>query len=1262
MKNTDLSIFTGLYPLSKTLRFELIPQGSFSIDDFIKSQSFEADVRRSEAYPIVKMIIDSYHKWFIDDSLNGIYIDWQPLRNAIDDYRKDKNESTKKTLDEVKKAIRKEINVAFKNHNDYQNLFKEDLISKLLPIWIEGSNDTDAEMKKQAVKTFHRFSTYFTGFHKNRENIYSAEEISTSVPYRITHDNFPKFLENLEVFEFIKTECPSVIEDSVRELLPYLEGIQIDDIFSLSFFNHCLSQKGIDFYNRIIGGISPENGQKLRGINEFINLYKQQHPEFAKSRRIKKMVILFKQILSDRESLSFIPELILNDKQLQVLITSFYKQNLLYYELEGRKINVCEEITSLLSHLSDFDLSKLFIKQTELTNVSQKLLGSWGELDGCLFNYAEIKFGTSEKPSNKKRIESWLKSTEFDFAELNSALQLAEKKERIEQSFNDVQILVKNIKSSYEAVQPVLKREYNEEIHLREQSDDVEKLKAFLDALQELMHRLKPLCINEDTNRDNSFYNEFDILYNQLALVIPVYNKVRNYITQKIGEENKVKLNFDNPTLANGWDVNKEDANTCVILIKDGNYYLGIMNAKNKPKFAKVKMQNGEPYYQKMVYKLLPGPNKMLPKVFFSKKGIETFNPPKFILDNYNEGKHKKGSTFDIEFCYQLIDYFKSAINQHPDWKNFGFKFSDTRTYKDISAFYKEISEQGYKLTFESFPASQIEGWINEGKLFLFQIYNKDFSAGATGRPNLHTLYWKNLFCPENLENVVLKLNGEAEFFYRDSNIKKPASHKIGEKMVNRRDINRQPIPDTIYHELFMYINNKVSNKLSKEAQVYLDKIVVKEVTHEIIKDRRFTQQKFLFHVPMTINFKADSKNENMNERVREFFKDNPTINVIGLDRGERHLIYLSVINYKGEILKQKSFNTIADTDYQEKLVQREKERDDARKSWGTIGKIKELKEGYLSQVIHEIATMMVEYNAIVVLEDLNFGFKRGRFKVERQVYQKFEKMLIDKLNYLVFKEKPSLEVGGVLKGYQLTEKFTSFKDLGKQCGFLFYVPAAYTSKIDPTTGFVNLLNLNYTNVKEAQTLFGNMDSIRYNSTTDYFEFDLNYDKFKTPQSDWRKSWTICTVGNKRFAYVTCENGQKETKSIDVTQSLKRLFDNNSIDYAHGNDLKNDICQQSSADFFKTLLWLLKLTMQMRNSNSATNEDFILSPVKNKQGEFFMSNNDSNGTLPADADANGAYHIALKGLYLLKNVFPGGSKDMKIEHKQWFEFAQKMHE
>ena len=129
-------------------------------------------------------------------------------------------------------------------------------------------------------------------------------------------------------------------------------------------------------------------------------------------------------------------------------------------------------------------------------------------------------------------------------------------------------------------------------------------------------------------------------------------------------------------------------------------------------------------------------------------------------------------------------------------------------------------------------------------------------------------------------------------------------------------------------------------------------------------------------------------------------------MHIIGIDRGERNLVYVSVIDLKGRIVEQKSYNIVNNYDYQKKLVEQENIRDKARKSWKEVGKVKDLKEGYLSMVIHEIAEMVIKYNAIIAMEDLNYGFKRGRFKIERQVYQKFENMLISKLNYLVDKRR----------------------------------------------------------------------------------------------------------------------------------------------------------------------------------------------------------------------------------------------------------------
>lgn len=85
-----------------------------------------------------------------------------------------------------------------------------------------------------------------------------------------------------------------------------------------------------------------------------------------------------------------------------------------------------------------------------------------------------------------------------------------------------------------------------------------------------------------------------------------------------------------------------------------------------------------------------------------------------------------------------------------------------------------------------------------------------------------------------------------------------------------------------------------------------------------------------------------------------------------------------------------------------------------------------------------------------------------------------------------------------------------------------------------------------------------------------------------------------------------------------------------------------------------------KKTLQIRNSNVATEEDYILSPVS-IEGRHFCSLEEANkgrdasgnwiSKLPVDADANGAYHIALKGLYLLMNP-----QIKKIENEKWFQF------
>lgn len=1271
------------YSRSITLRNKLIPIGKTQ-ENLEKANMLEEDFSRAKAYVEVKKIIDDFHRSFIEDVLSKANLNWKELYGKIDSFQRETDKAKKaknqKALQPVQVKMRKAIVKIFKDDERFDKLFKKELLSDLLPEIIKSAPENEISNKQTALDVFKGFATYFTGFHENRKNMYSEEDKATAISYRIVNENFPKFYANIKLFEKIQKEFPVIIEETEKSLASFLAGKKLKDIFTPEAFNQVLTQSGIDFYNTVIGGVAGEAGsEKIQGLNEKINLARQQLPDAEKNKLRGKMVVLFKQILSDRDTASFIP-------------VGFENNDEVYYTVQKFKKETYDSVVSLIKETfnsdNDYNLEEIFVPAKELTAFSQTIYGHWSTLSQGLFLIEESKSKKGLSETQAEKVTKEIAKKDYSLSELQNAYEKFCEKNEEQVTLTatnyfalkkEDELLLSKINTAYAAI------DFESKKNLQAEKDAATPIKEFLDEVQNLYHYLKMVDYRGEEQKDSAFYSKLDEILTKLAEIVPLYNKVRNFVTKKIGEVKKFKLNFDCPTLADGWDENKESANDAILLKKDGKYYLGIFNPKDKPKFPKEEFTE-ESCYEKMVYKLLPGPNKMLPKVFFSTKGQETFLPPKDILLGYDEGKHKKGDKFDKEFMYKLIDWFKDAINRHEDWKKFGFKFSDTRSYEDMSGFYKEVELQGYKVTFNKISDSKINSLVDSGKLFLFQIYNKDFAEKSTGKKNLHTLYWENLFSKENLKDICLKLNGEAELFYRPANENiKIVKHEKGSMLVNRTTTDGKSIPEEIYQEIYQFKNNMVDS-ISDDAKKLLDSgtVVFKEAKYEITKDKHFTEATYLFHCPITMNFKAhEITGRKFNDRVLEVLKANPDVKIIGLDRGERHLIYLSLINQKGEIELQKTLNLVEQVrndktvkvNYQEKLVQKEGDRDKARKNWQTIGNIKELKEGYLSNVVHEIAKLMVEHNAIVVMEELNFVFKRGRFPVERQVYQKFENMLIGKLNYLVFKDKSVTEPGGVLNAYQLTDKSTNVSDVGKQCGWLFYVPAAYTSKIDPKTGFANLLNMkDLTNVAKKRMFFSKFKDIHFDSGSNDFAFTFDYKDFdgKGAAEMTQTEWTVWSNG-KRIFY---NSKHHSTEEINVSEKLKELFDASKIDYKTENNIFESIMEVGAdlkegekpskeiANFWDSLLWYFKLILQMRNSIPNSETDYLISPVKAEDGTFFDSRVQKelgkDSKLPIDADANGAYHIALKGLYLLKNDFNLNDKGYieNISNAEWFRFVQ----
>ena len=194
----DLKQFISIYPVLKTLRFELRPV-SKTLEWIEKNKVLESDEQKAEDYPKVKTLIDDYHKVCIRESLKGIHLDWNPLRLALKEYQSSKSDDSKAVLEKEQALMRKQIATAIKDFRHYKELTAptpQKLIDNVFP----DIYDNDA------LKSFNRFAIYFRGFQENRNNIYSAEAISTGVLYRLVHDNFPKLLADIEVFENIKSK------------------------------------------------------------------------------------------------------------------------------------------------------------------------------------------------------------------------------------------------------------------------------------------------------------------------------------------------------------------------------------------------------------------------------------------------------------------------------------------------------------------------------------------------------------------------------------------------------------------------------------------------------------------------------------------------------------------------------------------------------------------------------------------------------------------------------------------------------------------------------------------------------------------------------------------------------------------------------------------------------------------------------------------------------------------------------------------------
>ena len=200
---------------------------------------------------------------------------------------------------------------------------------------------------------------------------------------------------------------------------------------------------------------------------------------------------------------------------------------------------------------------------------------------------------------------------------------------------------------------------------------------------------------------------------------------------------------------------------------------------------------------------------------------------------------------FDQNKLQKLINFYKTAlVTQYGDI----FILNDLlkKSFKNLNEFYNEVEGRMYKIDFRKISEEYVHGCVNQGKLYLFEIYNKDFSQEnkKPGKENLHTTYFKMLFDERNLKSPILKLSGGGEIFFRPKT----------DNLPTRKDNNGK----------------------------------------QVVVNKRYAEDKIFFHCPIVLNAQAE-ENKKINQKVNKLIVGESAINIIGIDRGEKYLAYFSV-------------------------------------------------------------------------------------------------------------------------------------------------------------------------------------------------------------------------------------------------------------------------------------------------------------------------------------------------------------------------------
>ena len=1287
----EINELTGLYSVNKTVEFSAIPEPKTAelfnrfwenhtestVDD--KTNYFSKDKNLAIAKETMKVVLNNFHERFINYALSSKEIENYDFSSYLMKYRNKETDTEEGILSEdigktihtkvesfikqyiskLPKAKEQKFSVALGKHKKDKNYCSVFSIMEIRDLLETNPSLCPKEVSKKdyafSLKTLQGFWHSMDTFTQNRENYYIFDkEQSTSVITRIVYDLLPTYCANILIYEeqadayntmfsaLSRVEVEMKIKNPSSNAYEYITNVDLS-IFEISRFGSTLTQHRIEKYNT-----------EIAKLNEVVNLYNHQFAGKNEIKKLKPFSKLHKQIGCKP---SIVP--------MSIRLEKHYEKDMVNKEKAECKsleslINIIKDAVSSYTNEND-PLSVLsFVKWIKCKDSYAGMYMTDKAIDTLLRKYMVDPYAVKESVRSVKSCTIYdSKKAEGVQTKWRSAVELTPLFKQIDKDYDfdtafkptvykdyvhlldSKKTISQNLLSIFcdnvlQAVDTATDFTSIKNLQLDDQNN-YSDLFIWLDAVLDMCRMIK--CFNVQKNKIKGIELDTEMMQYIEHILEPDwfgwYAAIDAFVCQKpqdVVKDNHLKLNFNTSSFMDGWSEGYENKYLSVIVKKDNLYYLCILTDKNL-------FSEHSPLY------LNPSENAY--RMVMKQLSFRTLTGRGYVSKYGKRLSEERDVQVAIQNIKDIIT--DKYITKYPKLSSvLECDFEKTSTMKDEIDF---ILAEYSQCVMSPINWDYLREQEENGGVFILRLYNKDYSPKSTGKKNLHTIFWEDLFTRDSLHRI----GGKAELFVRDAVgcESDTITHRAGSFLLNKRDVNGNVIPNDIYQELYIYKNKNGKVKTEQAKELLTQNLVVfKEVKkgHEIVKDKRFySGRKYTFHCAIKFNEGAEGFPKYPETVYARFDQkintqmSSPTF--LGIDRGEKHLVYWCLLNADGSINDCGNFDTINGTNYVQLLDDRANLRKKEQKERRQKSSIKLIKNSYVKLVTSEITKSAIlpaitkgESLQYIVLEKLSKEMKGKRAHIEKQTYQILEEALASKLSFFVDKNL-SEGPGSIKQPLQLVPPFNTFDDIdGKDSfGIMQYTRANYTSVTDPLTGWRQSIYIRGGKSEEViQRIIAVFDDIRFDGKDYAFDYT---------DENTGKHWTLYSGEDGKpldrfYGYV--KESDEHHPRVDVVRILDALFANFDKTKSLRNQLVSGVELKKNPDSSRTaaeeLRFAIKIIQQIRNTgNIAADNNYLQSPVRDSDGHHFDTRKSIQFTgleKIKDGDANGAYNIARKG-YLM---------------------------